>query len=154
MQLKLVTVQFNTATGRFPEEPLAEVSGEIVSVVEHFFTHDGLPRLLLVVHHRPAASPEKPKPPRTRRGKDSAPLTEAVRGRYERLREWRIGRASADGVPIYLILSNRQLTEIATHPPRSLSALQQVKGIGASKLKSYGADIITLLQTEETPDAS
>ena len=153
MQLQLVTVSFDTTQGRFPEAPLAEVPGEVVSVVEHFFTHDGLPRLLLVVHYRPTASPSKPATPRAKRIEHGAGLSGEASSRYARLRQWRASRASADGVPVYLILSNRQLAEIAANPPQSLSALQGIKGIGASKLTSYGPDILAILQAAEVPDA-
>lgn len=53
MQLKLITVRYDRATGGFPADPLAELEGEIVSVVEHFFQQGGLPHLLLIVHYRP-----------------------------------------------------------------------------------------------------
>ncbi len=56
MDLRLVTVTFDAEAGAFPAEPLVDVPGEIVSVVEHFFFYDGLPRLLLVVQLR---SPEE-----------------------------------------------------------------------------------------------
>jgi hypothetical protein len=55
--MRLITVRFDAERGEFPPEPLAKVPGEILSLVEHFFYHDGLPCLLLVVQHRGAEAP-------------------------------------------------------------------------------------------------
>ena len=49
MDLRLVTVAFDPETGCFPEQPLKDVEGEIVNVVEGFFHHAQQPHLLLVV---------------------------------------------------------------------------------------------------------
>jgi ATP-dependent DNA helicase RecQ len=49
--------------------------------------------------------------------------------RYDRLRAWRTSRAQADGVPIYLLLSNRQLAEIARSPPADLAGLGEGDGV-------------------------
>ncbi|MFT5685954.1 MAG: ATP-dependent DNA helicase RecQ [Myxococcota bacterium] len=151
MKLKLVTARLDPKTGCFPPDPLADLSGEVVSVVEHFFHHDGAPHLLLVVHYRPAlttptTSAVKPKARDPRVG-----LSPDETARYDRLRAWRASRAEADGVPIYLLLSNRQLSEIARSLPADLAGLQKIKGIGAAKAKSFGQDVLTLLKA--TPDA-
>jgi hypothetical protein len=63
MKLKLITARLDAKTGRFPSDPLADLGGEVVSVVEHFFHHDGAPHLLLVVHYRPDPARSTPTPP-------------------------------------------------------------------------------------------
>ncbi len=40
MDLKLITVAIDPATGAFPENPLAGIEAEPLSVVEHFFHHE------------------------------------------------------------------------------------------------------------------
>lgn len=47
MQLKLIIQPFDPETGGFPPDPLLNIEGEVVHVVEHFFQHSGLPHLLL-----------------------------------------------------------------------------------------------------------
>ena len=158
MQLRLVTLAFDPAAGGFPPEPLADLEGEIVSVVEHFFSHEGRPHLLLVVHHRP---PAKARPARERRvGSPGGPpnlratLSGPERALYDRLRAWRNGRAETDGVPPYVILSNRQLTEVARRRPDTLAALQAIKGIGSAKAQRYGEAMLAVVAAPESAPES
>jgi hypothetical protein len=155
LDLRLVTVSYDAESGAFPEAPLADLSGEIVSVVEHFFFHDGLPRLLLVVQHhppedRPARSRGRGAPrddPRHGLSADEAKV-------YDRLRTWRRGRAEADGVPVYVIFNNRELAEIARRGPASLTALQEVPGIGQNKAQRYGPDLLRMLAAAPADEAA
>ena len=41
MKLQLVTVAFDPMMATFPDSPLETIPGDIVNVVEHFFTYDG-----------------------------------------------------------------------------------------------------------------
>ena len=103
MTLRLVTVAFDPATGSFPEDPLAGIEGDPLSVVEHFFLYDGLPHLLLVCTLR--APGERPGMRKTRletrqqepRPDPRAELSPAEREVYERIRAWRQARAEAEG---------------------------------------------------------
>ncbi len=160
LELRLVTLAFDPSAGGFPAEPLADLEGEIVSVVEHFFSHEGRPHLLLVVHHRPRATERKARgrpvgapggPPDLR-----ATLSGSERLLYDRLRAWRNGRAEADGVPPYIILSNRQVTEVARRRPDTLASLQAVKGIGKAKAQRYGEALLAVVAAPEgaPPEAS
>ncbi len=136
----------------FPESPLAGLPGEIVSVVEHFFFHDGLPRLLLVVRKSttrrriarlgPAGRTAPKDDPRLGLTADEAEL-------YDRLRDWRRGRSEADGVPVYVIFNNRELAEVARRRPSSLTALREVPGIGQNKAQRYGPDLLRMLAAED-----
>lgn len=44
MQLKLLTLAYDPENGGFPSDPLDEIEGEVLSVVEHLFHHGGLPQ--------------------------------------------------------------------------------------------------------------
>ena len=68
--------------------------------------------------------------------------------RFEALREWRAAEAKAQRVPPYVIFHDSVLREIAAVRPASLDELGQIKGVGASKLQRYGADVLTLLRGE------
>jgi len=147
LDLRLVTVSFDAEAGGFPADPLADVPGEIVSVVEHFFFHDGLPRLLLVVQHRPpeergAARSRERDTPKADPRKELSPDEAAV---YDRLRVWRRGRAEADGVPPYVILNNRELAAVARRRPVSMTALREVDGVGQNKAQRYGPDLLKVV---------
>ena len=143
MDLTLVTVAFDPVSGGFPPRPLAQVSGEIVHVVEHFYLHNGVPHFTFVVHHN------DPETERTRREKRDvrATLTEEERPVYDRLRTWRNARAEADGVPPYVIFSNRELAGIVRRRPATDTAMKAVEGIGEAKAGRYGSAVIEVLRT-------
>lgn len=83
------------------------------------------------------------------------PLDEAGKQRFEILRQWRNAQAESDGLPPYVIASNKQLQLMAQLETPSLEAIKAVKGFGAAKAEKYGKVILTqLLQskaTHETP---
>ena len=54
----------------------------------------------------------------------------------ERLRAWRLERSKADGVPAYVVLSDKHLDGIAERHPTSLAELRACPGIGPAKLES------------------
>lgn len=153
MQLKLVTVALDPATGGFPEDPLADLDAEPLSVVEHFFHHDGLPHLLLVVHLRPIDQPRRPTTTRLRDAGPRAELAIDERGLFDRLRAWRNGRAEADGVPPYVVLTNRQLADVARRRPTTLDALHEIAGFGDAKTERYGPGLLQVV-AREAPSAA
>jgi len=65
----------------------------------------------------------------------------------EALREWRKLRSDSDGVPAYVVLSNRQLEGIAAAMPEDARALLACNGIGPTKLERYGEEILGVLAT-------
>ena len=151
MTLRLVTVAYDPATGTFPEDPLAGIEGELLSVVEHFFSYDGLPHLLLVCYLRvPGEGSGKKRPVDRRRVQAPRldPRTELSpdeRALYDRIRAWRQARAEAEGQPPYTLLTNRQAADVARHAPRTLAALKEIKGIGDAKAGSFGQDLLAVV---------
>ena len=82
--------------------------------------------------------------------RDGAPdpcegLSEPERALFNHLREWRSGRAHEEGIPAYMILSNRQLVEVVRKRPDSPTALGHVHGLGPSKVQKYGAQLLARL---------
>lgn len=149
MKLRLITVAFDTEQGGFPADPLAEIEGEVLSVVEHFFHTDERPHLLLVVHYRPAreirAAPQPQPQARPADPGVRAELSEPERDVFDRLRSWRNSRAVAEGIPPYVLLTNRQLAEVARRRPTTLSALREVGGIGEAKAGRFGTDLLAVV---------
>src|SRR5205807_10653498 len=60
----------------------------------------------------------------------------------QRLREWRLERAKADGVPPYVVFHDSVLHAIAELRPSSLGELAQISGVGPAKLERYGDDLL------------
>ena len=65
----------------------------------------------------------------------------------DRLRRWRLETARAAGVPAYVVFHDSTLTAIAVARPASLSALLRVPGVGDSKLRRYGEEVLEVLRT-------
>jgi ATP-dependent DNA helicase RecQ len=64
---------------------------------------------------------------------------------FEALREHRLRLARDQGVPPYVVASDRTLREIAALRPRSLTALEQAHGIGPAKLERYGPGLLEIV---------
>ena len=86
---------------------------------------------------RPAAGPARP-----------ARSTPAADGRLlDALKQWRLERSRADGVPAYVVADNKTLEAIAATEPASLGELRACPGIGPAKLESYGDDILEVIRS-------
>ena len=74
----------------------------------------------------------------------------------ERLRQWRSNVSSAEKLPAYLVLSDKDLTGIAVARPRTLAELAGCKGIGPMKLERWGDEILAALDSawQSPPDVT
>ncbi|MDQ6880033.1 MAG: ATP-dependent DNA helicase [Candidatus Dormibacteraeota bacterium] len=81
-------------------------------------------------------------PPDASTSPSMAPADPAL---FQRLREWRSEIARRQGVPAYVILHDRTLTELAARRPADLRELATLPGIGPAKLDRYGQALLELL---------
>ena len=65
---------------------------------------------------------------------------------FEALRTWRRDRAAEQHVPPYVIFHDATLSAIARERPRTPDALAKVSGVGQSKLKRYGSDVLKIVR--------
>ncbi len=72
-------------------------------------------------------------------------LDAATFARFSCLREARRTLAERDGVPVYTVVTNAQLADIAIRQPRTLAELAAVDGLGKSRLDKYGAGLLEAL---------
>jgi ATP-dependent DNA helicase RecQ len=73
--------------------------------------------------------------------------TSADPGLAALLRSWRRARAARDGVPAYVVFSDKTLEFIASMRPRNLEELLAVPGIGPARGSRYGDDILGAVRT-------
>jgi len=64
----------------------------------------------------------------------------------DRLRRWRLETARAAGVPAYVVFHDSTLAAIAVAQPTSLADLIRVPGVGDSKLRKYGDEVLEVLR--------
>ena len=62
------------------------------------------------------------------------------------LKQWRNRIGNEAGVPLYCILSNETLTELARQRPTTREQLLTVKGIGPVKVERYGVALLEIMQ--------
>ncbi|RIK89338.1 MAG: ATP-dependent DNA helicase RecQ, partial [Proteobacteria bacterium] len=73
-------------------------------------------------------------------------LDEAGRALFDALRRWRLELARREGVPPYVVASDRTLRDVARLRPRDLAELEQAHGIGPAKAQRYGGELLALVQ--------
>ena len=86
---------------------------------------------------------------RTARGASEGPsldeLDAAGLELFESLRAHRMQVARAEGVPPYVVASDRTLRDLAALRPRDLSELQLAHGIGPAKAEKYGPGLLEVI---------
>jgi len=99
------------------------------------------------------AAPHVEKGARTRKSRSSAttarvaagPVDPAEQARFDRLRDLRKSLADRQGVPAYIVFSDKVLWEMAGQRPSSENELLGVSGVGPAKLAKYGRDFLDVL---------
>jgi ATP-dependent DNA helicase RecQ len=149
VKLKLFTFTFDPDRMGFDDAALQAFlrDREALSVSEHFFVHEHKPVWAMLVSYRDVPRPGDPPPAHDRApGRDwRAELDPPGRALYDTLREWRGRAARRDGVAPYLIFNNRQMAEVARRRPATIGALAEVEGIGDTKCRRWGTEILALV---------
>jgi ATP-dependent DNA helicase RecQ len=86
----------------------------------------------------------RPSPTPSTKILESTPLIEA-------LQTYRTSQAKLEGMPPYIIYSNKVLTSIAEQKPTTLDALLEIDGVGKAKVEKYGAAILEIVAHGNVP---
>ena len=65
---------------------------------------------------------------------------------FGRLRALRAQTARRQGVPAYVVFSDKTLREMAVSRPRTMGELRAVSGVGAAKAERYGRDFLAVIR--------
>ncbi|MBP6440673.1 MAG: ribonuclease D [Caldilineaceae bacterium] len=117
--------------------------GDLVSLGERHQERYGAELLHIIEEARHHPPPE----PREVVLRPEHALEKAALNRYDALRKWRSERARVRGVAPDIVLNNATLLNIAQHKPSTAQDLAQVADIGAWKMRTYGPEILEILQT-------
>lgn len=145
MPVRIFTLPFDAERGIFQEEDLNRFCGtrSVTQKRAEFFAWQGKAWWTVWVEYEEAdraeALPEG--------------LTDEQVVLFKRLREWRFGVAEKQGLPAYVVATNRELEELARRRPQTLEAMRSIRGIGKSKLARYGKALLGLLRAENQPAA-
>ena len=69
----------------------------------------------------------------------------------EALAAWRTERYKADGVPPYVVASDKVLDALSTSRPTTAAELLAISGIGQAKVDAYGEDILAVVAATPPP---
>lgn len=154
MIIRVITLRYDENLRAFPEEPLKMAAGigAIIASREYFFIHGGIPHLAFVLEIDESRAISKPGIQRQNDPGDDLP--ERLQPLYRNLRHWRNERAKREGVPSYILFRNTQLAEICRKLPRTLSSLKEIEGIGEATCKKYGAELLSLIPADLSPEKS
>lgn len=91
---------------------------------------------------------EKERQPRRRRAPQplARPLTDEERQTLALLKKWRFKRSLDDRVPVYMICPDRTLEHLAMELPATLDALDNIHGLGPSRIERFGHELLEALQ--------
>lgn len=81
-------------------------------------------------------------------------LDDRARARFEALRAHRLTVAQAEGVPPYVVASDRSLRELALIAPKRETDLTLAHGIGEAKAQKYGAGFLAVLRDRAEAEAA
>lgn len=97
--------------------------------------------------------PERQTRSRSRRSTDS--LTKAGYELFETLRQLRLTIAREEGMPPYIVFSDKTLIDMSVKAPRNRSSMLGVSGVGEAKYEKYGERFIEAITAfiDENPDS-
>lgn len=150
MLARVLTLRFDPLRGGFDDAPLRDFlkDKDVLAIHDHFFVKNDMPYVTMVVTYtlRPLVPPAAT--PTASRKEDTSWrqwVNEADVPLFNALRDWRAERSKQEGVPPYVICTNRQFAAMLQARPPSLTALAEIQGFGKAKLEKYGQAILALL---------
>jgi superfamily II DNA helicase RecQ len=153
MFVHVLTLRFNAALEAFDETPLQEFVKDkhLVSIKDHFFTRHEIPYLTLVLtYEQQEMGSAGAKSRKTADESWQKMIGDADLPIFNTLRNWRAERAKKEGIPPYIICTNRQLADMVNLKPQSLAGFERVNGFGKAKVEKYGKSILAFFRTEKT----
>lgn len=138
MQVRIFTFPFDEKQAGFSSlawDNWADKVG-LISHQVHFFQQNGKAYWTILACYQPQ---EKARP-------DLPKLTAAQTAAWHELKNWRKAKAELEGLPGYLIATNKQFEEIVLQGIQTLQALKNIKGYGPKKVEKYGKDILAIIK--------
>ena len=73
---------------------------------------------------------------------------------FEALKDWRLKKSIELKKPAYTIFPDLTIDSIIRQMPKKLSELKEIKGIGTTRIKEYGKDIIKICKSKQNKKKS
>ena len=140
MSVRIFTIPFDPDNEIFPDEAISKflLSKRLIRLEPEFFQTNGKAYWTIFVEYETIIGEE--------RKADDEGLDEAQRLLMKRLRQWRKETAEKEGVPIFIIATNKQLTDVIRLAPTTPKSLRDISGFGGKKVERYGNDLIEIVK--------
>lgn len=150
MNVKIITIRFDQSLQEFNDMSVQDFinSKYILSVREYFFMFENIPFIVFVICYDETydySSALQLKKTRYRDEYWKNILAESDLPLFNALREWRNTRSKKEGVPPYIICTNKQLAAIVKSNAQTLNALMNIDGFGKAKAEKYGNEILSII---------
>ncbi len=164
-KLELTVLNFpHTDEAGFDFGPLDDFcqTHDVKGWVNHFYISGGQPHLAVILEYQIIISSGVRATQKHSRQDHRSSLAAKSRPFFDRLRDWRSLRARQDGVPVYVVFTNKELASIAENGPQTKTDLLAIEGIGKAKAEKYAEDVFAVLasmsetktdERKEIPDA-
>jgi hypothetical protein len=145
MPVRIITIPFEPHKEIFHDEDLMKflLNKHVRDLHPEFFQMNGRAYWTVFVNYENVLSDNDA-------NKKQDGLDEGQRLLFTRLREWRKETAEKDGVPVYIIATNKQLMDIIHGTPRTLEMLSHIQGFGKKKVEKHGKEIIGIIDAFTT----
>ncbi|MCD4678711.1 MAG: HRDC domain-containing protein [Desulfobacula sp.] len=144
MTIKIFTMPFSQDTAGFFEEELNNfMLKKNIKIIQPAFFESGSERYwsVFVEYENIILDHEE----KTKKSK-LPELDKSQKLLLDKLFEVRRELADKDGVPVFIIASNKQLADIVLKMPQTHEQLKEINGFGSKKIKKYGQEIIEIVK--------
>ena len=133
---KIITIPFDAREKAFDTGPLNEFvqNKKILSSNAVFFQEEMGHYWCVFLQYEPIKEKHSEK--------EAPELDDRQSRLLDKLKVWRRQKAEAQGVPVYVIATNRELEDVVIKKPDSIAALKTIRGFGKSKVERHGKEII------------
>ena len=124
---KIITIPFNNNTETFSDEILTNFT--INKRVKHqsieFFLAEGKPYWTVFLEYDTILEDNTES--------EISGLSDAEKMLFDRLKQWRREKANDEGVPVYIIATNREIKDVIKASPKNVEEVSAIKGFGRKR---------------------
>ena len=141
MPVKFFTIPFDHASETFHDDDVNDfmLKNSIQNVKAEFFQANGKVYWSVFLFYEAGLLPHEKEETET--------LTKEQGLLLKQLFAFRKERAEKDGIPVFIVATNKQLKDVVLMKPTTLEQLKQINGFGKKKLQFYGAAILEIVAT-------
>ena len=141
METVIMTIPFDPEKEIFQDEEWRKflINKKVRQVRPEFFQTKNKAYWTIFAEHETVLRDHGPRQSRVQ-------LTEADQLLFNRLRVWRANKAEREGIPVFIVATNRELAEIVTRKAMTFEALKTIKGFGKKKLELHGREVIDIVK--------